>query len=85
MAYSVTEGRGSEILALSAIMIVFSTIAIGLRFWGRHIAHRCGLWWDDWLSLPALVRDGHERSWPAHILIVGRVLSSSHLSGHSAP
>ncbi|KAL8756889.1 MAG: hypothetical protein Q9199_002616, partial [Rusavskia elegans] len=54
MAYSVTEGRGSEILALSAIMIAFSTIAIGLRFWGRHIAHRGGLWWDDWLSLAAL-------------------------------
>ena len=36
-------------------MIALSTLAVALRFWGRFATHRTGLWWDDWLSLAALV------------------------------
>lgn len=56
MAYSVTDGKGSSILAVSGAMIALSTVAVALRFWGRYIAHKNVLWWDDWLSLAALVR-----------------------------
>ncbi|KAF7506482.1 hypothetical protein GJ744_011732 [Endocarpon pusillum] len=54
MAYSITDGRGPDILASSGAMIALSTIAVGLRLWGRSTAPNTGLWWDDWLSLAAL-------------------------------
>lgn len=56
MAYSVAGGRGPEILAVSGTMIALTTIAVALRFWARLVAPKNGLWWDDWLSLAALVR-----------------------------
>lgn len=59
MAYSVTDGRGPDVLAVSGAMIALSTIAVGLRIWGRFVGRKSGLWWDDWLSLAALVRTVH--------------------------
>lgn len=56
MAYSVTDGRGPDILAVSGTMIALSTIAVALRFYGRYVGLKSGLWWDDWLALAALVR-----------------------------
>ena len=56
MAFSVTDGQGSNVLAAAAAMIALCTIAVGLRIWGRFIGHKTRLWWDDWLSLAALVR-----------------------------
>ena len=55
MAFSITDGQGSNVLAVAAVMISVSTIAVGLRVWSRLIGSEPGLWWDDWLSLAALV------------------------------
>ena len=47
--------KGPQVNAVSYSFLVLSTIAVLLRFWGRMVAHKAGFWWDDWLSLVALV------------------------------
>lgn len=48
--------RGPDVLAVSGAMIALTTISVSLRFWARFVVPRGHLWWDDWLSLAALVR-----------------------------
>ena len=55
MTYSVTKDRSSDVLVVAIVMIVVSTLAVGLRCWSRYVAHKAEMWWDDWLSLLALV------------------------------
>ena len=51
-----SQNQGSQINAVNYAFLVLSTMAVALRFCGRYVAHRAGYWWDDWLSLVALVR-----------------------------
>jgi hypothetical protein len=55
MAESVTEDKGPQIRAVTYAMLVLATVAVALRFWARSVALKAGFWWDDWLSLAALV------------------------------
>ncbi len=61
MAFSINDGQGPNVLAVAAVMISLSTIAVGLRVWSRFVGNKAGLWWDDWLSLAALVRKAQSR------------------------
>ena len=58
MESTATQDKGSQLVAASIVLLLLSTIAVALRIWGRLIATNSGLWWDDWLSLAALVRQG---------------------------
>lgn len=40
--------------AIATIMTVLALLAVGLRFWARHVK-KSGLSWDDYMILPALV------------------------------
>lgn len=73
------EDRGPEIVAVSSALIALATVAVTLRFWSRFVGKKAGLWWDDWLSLAALVRSILLRL--ATVLNLG--LSRSLLSGQS--
>ena len=55
MVDTATANRGPQVNAISYAMLVLATIAVILRFWGRYVAKKAGFWWDDWLSLTALV------------------------------
>ena len=55
MAQPAAGDRSPQIVAISGTMITLVTVAVALRIWGRHAARQAGLWWDDWLSLAALV------------------------------
>lgn len=59
MSTLMTEDRGSQVNAVNYAFLVLSTIAVILRFWGRFVAHKARFWWDDWLSLAALVHLPH--------------------------
>ena len=48
------EDRSGELRALFICLIPLSTTAVLLRFLSRRIA-RTKLWWDDWLTVVALV------------------------------
>lgn len=50
-----TNDKSSEVLGATYAMLVITTLAVGLRFWSRHIATKAGFWWDDWCSLAAWV------------------------------
>lgn len=52
--------QGPKIIAVSAILIAISTIAVILRFMSRMVS-KAGLWWDDWLIVAAMVR--YARGW----------------------
>ena len=54
-----TGDKGPQVNATSYAFLVLSTIAVVLRFCGRFVAPKSGFWWDDWLSLAALVRLPH--------------------------
>lgn len=56
MSTSTTADKGSQIKASAYVILALATIAVALRFGGRCIAQKAGLWWDDWLLLAALVR-----------------------------
>lgn len=58
MNSTATQDRGPQLVAASIILLLLSTIAVALRILGRLITTNSGLWWDDWLSLAALVRQG---------------------------
>ena len=60
------DSRGPEVLAVSGVMIALTTIAVSLRFWARFVVPRVQLWWDDWLSLTAVVR--HSRPYCGRLL-----------------
>jgi len=47
--------QGPKIIAVSAVLIAISTIAVILRFISRMVS-KAGLWWDDWLIVAAMVR-----------------------------
>lgn len=47
--------QGPKIIAVSAVLIAISTIAVILRFMSRMVS-KAGLWWDDWLIVAAMVR-----------------------------
>ena len=49
------EDVGPQLNAVSYAFLVLSTIAVSLRFCGRMVAPKAEFWWDDWLSLAALV------------------------------
>ena len=42
------------LLATCALMIILSSVAVGLRFASRKLAG-VGFWWEDWMCLAALV------------------------------
>lgn len=46
---------GLDVLAVSVISIALTTLVVSLRFWARFVLPHGRLWWDDWLSLAALV------------------------------
>ena len=46
--------RGSTIVGTCVALIVFSTLAVALRFLSRRLS-KAGFWYDDWLALAALV------------------------------
>ena len=46
--------RGSTIVGTCVALIVFSTLAVALRFLSRRLS-KAGYWYDDWLALAALV------------------------------
>jgi len=55
----VNANQGPKIIAVSAVLIAISTIAVILRFLSRMVS-KAGLWWDDWLIVGAMVRsDGN--------------------------
>jgi hypothetical protein len=54
----ISANQGRSILATIYVFLVLSTLAVALRFWSRHVAHRAGFWWDDWVVLIALVSLG---------------------------
>jgi len=43
-----------KMYAIATIMTILALLAVGLRFWARHVK-KSGLSWDDYLILPALV------------------------------
>ena len=47
--------RGPYVDNVNYVFLILATVAVALRFYGRYIAHKAGYWWDDWLSLAALV------------------------------
>lgn len=49
------DDRGPQIEAVTIFMLVLATVAVTLRLLARYISARAGFWWDDWLSLAALV------------------------------
>ena len=51
----INANQGPKIIAVSAILIIISTIAVILRFVSRMVS-KAGLWWDDWLIVGAMVR-----------------------------
>ncbi len=48
------EESPGKIYALTVVLTSLATVAVGLRFYSRHIK-KAGLSWDDWAVLPALV------------------------------
>ena len=59
MSTHANENKGAQVVSTSYAFLVLSTIAVVLRFCGRFVAHKAGLWWDDWLSLASLVSLPH--------------------------
>ena len=59
MSTRTIEDKGHQLNAVSYAFLVLSTMAVALRFCGRFVAHKAGFWWDDWLSLAALVSLPH--------------------------
>ena len=55
MGSDFTDDRGPEVVRFQCVWGVLATIAVILRFCGRYATPAAGLWWDDWLSLVALV------------------------------
>lgn len=49
------DDRGSQIRAVTYVMLILATVAVALRLWARHITRQARFWWDDWLCLAALV------------------------------
>ena len=52
---SITDDRGPRINAIVYALFTLTTLAAFLRCWAKRVAHNVGFWWDDWLSLLALV------------------------------
>jgi hypothetical protein len=50
-----SANRGPSVVAVAAIGIAVSTIAVGLRFWSRAVASTLVLWWDDWALLVTIL------------------------------
>ncbi|CAL8576045.1 hypothetical protein XPA_001936 [Xanthoria parietina] len=48
------EESPGKIYALTVVLTSLATVAVGLRFYSRHIK-KAGLSWDDWAVLPALL------------------------------
>ena len=60
----VNANQGPRIIAVAAVLITISTMAVILRFVSRLVS-QAGFWWDDWTILAALVgivRSDDERS-----------------------
>ena len=55
MASILDPSRGPEIVAVSVVLTILSTIALALRVWSRFISKNQGFWWDDWFALASLV------------------------------
>ncbi|MCJ1474658.1 hypothetical protein MMC13_003318 [Lambiella insularis] len=60
----ITANQGPRIIAVSAVLIALSTVAVILRFVSRLVS-KAGLWWDDWVILAALLI-----TWGACILMM---------------
>ncbi len=63
MNSSTAADKGPQVNAANYAFLVLSTVAVVLRFNGRYVAHKAGFWWDDWLSLAALVSISIHRAW----------------------
>ena len=50
----INANEGPRIIAVAAVLITISTIAVILRFVSRLVS-QAGFWWDDWMILAALV------------------------------
>ena len=48
------SGPGRAYIGVTSLFIVLITIAVGARFWARHLK-RTRLGWDDWSILAALI------------------------------
>ena len=57
MGSSTIANRGPYVENIDYAFLVLTTLAVVLRFYDRYVAHKAGPWWDDWLSLVALVSD----------------------------
>lgn len=55
MGSEITGDQGHIVMKLQYTWGALTTIAVILRFAERYAARTAGLWWDDWLSLVALV------------------------------
>ena len=55
MGSDFTGDQGPEVVKFQYVWGVLATIAVILRFCGRYATRTAGFWWDDWLSLVALV------------------------------
>ena len=52
---NLADSRQSQISGAIVSTWALALIAVALRFISRRVA-KSGLWWDDWLILPPLVR-----------------------------
>lgn len=62
------QDKRSHFIAANYAFLIIVTVAVVLRLYGRYIAHKAGFWWDDWLSLVALV--SHSCYYPRDPLLI---------------
>lgn len=55
MGSEITGDQGHSVMKFQYTWGALTTIAVILRFCGQYAARTADLWWDDWLSLVALV------------------------------
>ena len=55
MGSKIIEDQGHYVMKFQYTCGAISTVAVILRFCGRYAARTADFWWDDWLSLVALV------------------------------
>ena len=46
-----------DVIASGIVLPVLGIVAVSLRFYGRRVQRRQRLWIDDWLLIPAAVRE----------------------------
>lgn len=59
MALKTSQQKG--LVAEDSVLALLAAVAVVLRFWSRRLS-RAGYWWDDFMSIVALVGTGFEGS-----------------------